>query len=240
MIITYIMGHTLTIVEDTLPSILSNLKFSRRPPDLMKHTSPRLANRQLKFFFAMLRNNIYSDVLRRQQHTFHTSGKKESTWLTSFCAMLGFAMVLEEVQRTLQIQADAKIAKEEMSEEQANTEANNACKRIDERFDLLVGLFQCKYRDKTWGEHGSFGPETPQLTGRAETRFLSSLRMLLEEKGMFHSQISRLLLISSSEDHLTSRKDVPCSPENQTRFTSRLVARFLLPFLKLPSSKSRA
>lgn len=182
MIITYIMGHTLTIVEETLPSVLTNIKFSVRPTQSMRQISPRLANRQLKFFFAILRNNIYSEILRWQQQTLHTSGKKEGTWLTSFCAMLGFAMVLEEVQRTLQIQADAKVAKKELPADVANAEACNACERIDKRFKLLVGLFQCKYRDKKWGERGSFGQGTPQLRGLAENRFLGSLRMLLEEK----------------------------------------------------------
>ena len=123
MIVTYIMGHTLTLMEETAERVIANLKYSPKPNQLMPHTSPRLANRQLKFFFAILRNNIYSKILRWQQQTLHTSGKKESTWLTSFCAMLGFAMVLEEVQRTLQVQADAKVKRKEMSEEQANAEA---------------------------------------------------------------------------------------------------------------------
>lgn len=176
------MGHTLTIVEETLASVLNNVRYSQRPTQQMKQISPRLANRQLKFFFALLRMNTYNEMLRWQQQTLHTSGKKEASWLTSFCAMLGFAMVLEEVQRTLQIQADAKVAKKEMTEELANAEAKNACERIDARYKLLVGLFQCKYRDKKWGEGGSFGPSTPQLKGMAEKRFLSNLRMLVQEK----------------------------------------------------------
>lgn len=181
MIITYIMGHTLTIVEDTLPGVLDSVKHSR-PGQPLQHTSPRLANRQLKFFFAVLRTNIYEKILRWQQQTWHTSGKKEDTWLPSFCAMLGFAMVLEEVQRTIQIQADAKIAKNEMRYDEATTEASNACERIDERFKLLVGLFQCKYRDKKWGENGSFGAQTPELKDRTTKDFLRQLRQLTEEK----------------------------------------------------------
>ena len=184
MIITYIMGHTLTIVEETLAGVLSCVKHSR-PGQRLPHTSPRLANRQLKFFFAVLRINIYEKILRWQQQTWHTSVKKEPTWLPSFCAMLGFAMVLEEVQRTIQIQADAKAAKNEMTFDQANTEASNACERIDERFNFLVGLFQCKYRDKKWGENGSFGPQTPEFKDQPTRDFLMQLRQLTEEKRMY-------------------------------------------------------
>jgi hypothetical protein len=136
----------------------------------------------LKFYFAVLRSNIYEKILKWRQQVLHTSGKKDDSWLTSFCAMLGFAMVLEEVQRTLQIQADAKIAKDEMPYDQAETEARNACERIDDRFQLLVGLFQCKYRDRKWGDNGSFGPSTPQFSEIVTNEFLSNVRQLLDQK----------------------------------------------------------
>lgn len=188
LIITYIMGHTLTISEDILPTVLDAVKYSAKGPN-QQFTSPRLANRQLKFYFAIFRWNIYEKILKWQQQTLHTSGKKENTWLHSFCAMLGFAMVLEEVQRTVLIQADAKAVKNEMSWEQANTEASNACGRIDERWKLLVGLFQCKYRDKKWGENGSFGPSTPRFSNPVENEFLREVRDLLERKSKFDSTI---------------------------------------------------
>ena len=157
--------------------------------------------------------------------------------------MLGFAMVLEEIQRTLQIQADAKVAKGEMEAELANAEACNACERIDERFKFLIGLFQCKYRDKKWGK-GSFGNSTPKLMGVAENHFLEKLRELVEEKCKFQRCLyllklacvkARALLIDILlADHLELRQHVECRQENQCLYTSRLVARFLLPFKGLP------
>ena len=177
------MGHTLTISEEILPTVLDAVKYSAKGPT-QSFTSPRLANRQLKFYFAIFRWNIYEKILRWQQQTLHTSGKKEDTWLHSFCAMLGFAMVLEEVQRTIIIQADAKAVKNEMSWDQANTEASNACGRIDERWKLLVGLFQCKYRDKKWGD-GSFGQSTPRFNNPVVNKFLTDVRELLERQSKF-------------------------------------------------------
>ncbi|KAK5133109.1 hypothetical protein LTR08_008219 [Meristemomyces frigidus] len=221
MLLTYIMGHTLTLEESTTHGVLAAIRHSRKPPShaLSIHTSPRLANRQLKFFFSVLRNQVYDQLLHWQQQTLHASTpKKEVTWLSAFCVMLGFAMVLEEVQRTIYIQADAKAAKGEMSQEQAETEAGNACERIDRRFALLVGLFQCKYRDRKWGARGSFGNQTPELVDVNERHFLGSVYSLVVQK----------------RKHLESRKDITLLPGNQCRFTSRLVARFLLPFLGLP------
>jgi hypothetical protein len=94
--------------------------------------------------------------------------------------------VLEEIQRTIQIQADAKWRKRERSYDEVQQEASNACERIDERFQLLIGLFQCKYRDKKWVRGGSFGPQTPRLRDAAEHNFCVELRSLLEERRKLH------------------------------------------------------
>jgi hypothetical protein len=189
LIVTYIMGHTLTITEDTLPMVHTHLRSAYKPANLAPHTSPRLANRQLKFFFNNLRDKIYEDILKWQQATLHTSGGKDTTWLSTFIVMLAFAMVLEEIQRTIQIQADAKWGKRERFYDEVQQEASNACERIDERFRLLIGLFQCKYRDKKWVRGGSFGPQTPRLRNAAEHNFCVELRSLLEERRKLHSPV---------------------------------------------------
>ncbi|OQO07692.1 hypothetical protein B0A48_07389 [Cryoendolithus antarcticus] len=218
LIITYIMGHTLTFPDDTLHYIRASIQHPHKPPVLPAHTSPRLANRQLKFFFSTLRGNIYKDILKWLQATLHTSGHKESTWLSAFCVMLGLGMVLEEVQRTIQLQADTKAMKGDMPFAEAMQEARWACEKIDERFKLLVGLYQCKYRDKKWVGRGSFGEQTPKLRDPIEGEFLAELRLLVEER----------------EAHLRHRSNIALSSETQCQYTSRLVAKFLLPFLNLP------
>ena len=195
VIITYIMGHTLTITKETLPTVHKHLENRTKPAQLAFQTSPRLANRQLKFFFHVLRNQSYEEVLRWQQATFHMSGNKDSTWLPTFCVMLVLAMVLEEAQRTMQIQADAKWRKRECSYDEAQQEASNACERIDARFALLIGLFQCKYRDKKWIRGGSFGPQTPRLRDPVEHNFCSQLRELLEERRKSNANKSPILPI---------------------------------------------
>jgi hypothetical protein len=186
MILTYIMGHTLTISGDTAHGVLANVKLSQKPSpaELPKHhVSPRLANRQLKFFFGILRKKVYVDLLNWQQQTLHSSAKKESSWLPAFCVTLGLAMMLEEVQRLIWIQAASIKASDNISLTDAMTKASNACKRIDEHFDLLVGLFQCKYRAKAWSTGmGSFGPNTPPLRDPINVQFLGEVHSLLREK----------------------------------------------------------
>jgi hypothetical protein len=220
VIITYIMGHTITIADDTLYPVINNIRHSQRPLTIEELTSPRLVNRQLKFFFHIIRNNIYEKILKWQQHTLHTAGSKEKTWLHSFCVMLGFAMVLEEIQRTIICQCEAKVARSEATLDDALAEASRLCDRIDARYQLLVGLFQCKYRDKKWGARGSFGCNTPEARDPFAASILGRLRELVEERAV----------------HLRARERVRFSLENQCLYTSRLTAKFLLPFLNLPPS----
>jgi hypothetical protein len=183
LLIQYIMGHTLTISDETVPTVISNIRHSRTPTNhTQQYTSPRLANRQLKFFFAILRNGIYEKLLKWQQQTLHTAGKKDQTWLPAFCVTLGFAMVLEEVQHSLYVQADAAVTRGEMNREEADRVAGNACERIDARFKLLIGLFQCKYRDRKWGDNGSFGPGTPEVKDLDSQVFLSDMRETMIER----------------------------------------------------------
>lgn len=42
------------------------------------------------------------------------------------------------------------------------------------------------------------------------------------------------MLTGAAEEHLQSRARVPLGPEFQCKYTTRLVAKFLLPFLNLP------
>jgi hypothetical protein len=128
---------------------------------------------------------MYEQLLKQFQAIlikFHP-GAKESTWTQSFCLMLGFAMVLEELQHTLFIQADASATRGTASHAQANQQCADACHRIDERFSLLIGIYRCKYRDKTWTGVGSFGPGTPRLEDPASDYFARRVRHLLDQRG---------------------------------------------------------
>lgn len=169
LVLTHIMGHTLTFVDDVCP------RYGRPSQE---HTSPKLANRQLKFYFAVLREEIYKDLLRYGQNTLRAN--KDVTWLPMFLVMLGFGMMLEEIQGVLAIQAVGKSSRKKHTWEKAQEEAMRACERIDDRYNLLVSLFQHKYRSERWGT-GSFGPGCPDVDSAA-VPFCRELRRQVELK----------------------------------------------------------
>lgn len=181
MVLTFIMGHTLTIPQADLAGILSQLQRTPAPlgKEYQEHTSPRLANRQLKFYFSILRNEVYTELLKFGQNTLR-AGKKDQTWLQVFIIILGLAMVSEEIQGVLHLQALGNVAKKQKTMEDAREQADNACGRIDEGFKLLILLFQHKYRSDKWTSRGSFGNQTPVLRDPASVFFLASLRELVD------------------------------------------------------------
>jgi hypothetical protein len=185
ILLTYLMGHSLTITEDTLDAVIRAVRMSPRPTQHLQSafTSPRLASRQFKFFFSIMREKQLIDLLNWLQQTLHSSVNKARTWASAFVAILGLAICFEESQRLFWVIADSKLQHNQgTSPGQAHTEAFNACTRLDEHFRLLVALFQFKYRSKQWST-GSFGPGTPHLSDDVSHAFLTELRNLLLEKG---------------------------------------------------------
>lgn len=190
IVVTYVMGHTLTIPDPYLQDVIDHVQFTPSKP-WCSHTSPRLANRQLKFYFGVLRCRMYDEILMSLQKVLRCSILTEENWLCAFCAILGLAMGLEEVQRAIWIQADAKIVKNEAPYHSAIMEARNACQRIDDRFDLLIKVFHLKYRHRNWGENGSFGVSTPQFEATEQREFCRGVWSVLNEDRKFFSSASR-------------------------------------------------
>jgi hypothetical protein len=102
--------------------------------------------------------------------------------------MLGFAMVLEEIQHTLYIQAHASASNGNASSTEAEWQCGDLCRRIDERFALLTGVHQAKYRSmKKFKDSGSFGPGTPNLTDDVSRTFVHKVRQLAKSRCKWHS-----------------------------------------------------
>jgi len=80
---------------------------------------------------------MYADLLNWLQKTLRAAGKKEESWLSAFYVTLGFAMMLQKQQRDIHFQTDAKAHKHKRSVEEAQQEAQHACRRIHEKYMLF-------------------------------------------------------------------------------------------------------
>jgi hypothetical protein len=246
LLVTYIMAHVLTIQRSTIEGVMRSMQYAELPEDVkaIKHISPRLANQQFKCHFSKIRARLYGDLLRECQKVLSRNAENitESTWIQSFCIMLGFAMVLEEIQHTLYIQSDASITKGATTRTQAERQCSDFCQRIDERFALLTGLHQSKYRSiKKFAGSGSFGPGTPDLKDDASRIFAYRVRQLAKSRCKRHSTLVSAVRRQANADallcffsilvpDLQDRANVKPLPENHHLFTTRLTAKFLLSF----------
>jgi len=176
-------------------------------------TSPRMANRQLKFLYTALFSQIMDSVLRRLQQVLRSSNGG-AKWTSAFVALLGLAMCFEDVQRTAHTNQDADAAMGQMSDWEAASRAEEACRLIDEKFGFMSNLFRWKY-------HRGFNPlrdwEDPKVQAKLSA---SSLAFVRDVAG----------LVNEKHDFLVQKQYIPILKANQDKYTSRLVARFLLEF----------
>jgi hypothetical protein len=123
-------------------------------------------------------------------------------------------MCFEEVQRNAHANQDADALMGQMSVLEATPSAEAACRCIDEKFQFMANLFRWKY-------HRGFNPlkdlDNPKVRADLSP---SSLEFV---KGV-------AALVQERHDFLLSQQHVPILKANQDKYTSRLVARFLLAF----------
>ncbi|GAB7349667.1 hypothetical protein MBLNU459_g0340t2 [Dothideomycetes sp. NU459] len=216
IVLTHIICHAITIDEGAKEAVISQLSRDNDPRLYEDWTSPRMANSQLKQVFGEIRDELLIKVLNRLHQILRSAKDKNRTWLSSFIIMLGIAMVSEEYQHLLHIQADRYISRGESTEDDAMRHARQGCTQIDEGFKFLQQLFHYKYRPKhqkkarfTDWSHKTFDP--------ADTTFVHCF----EDAVTFRAE------------YLRSRKDLNIYSMTEGNHTSRLVSRFLADFMDL-------
>jgi hypothetical protein len=142
------MDHPLTISSSSLSTTISQMHSHNNPSLYTSWTSPFLANRQLKFYFAEMQMQQYNRTLNRLHQILRKAGDKNKLWMSSFVLMLGIASVLEACQHLLWIKADAKVSRGECASVDAMWEARQHCSEMDDGFEFLCKLYHCKYRGK--------------------------------------------------------------------------------------------
>lgn len=163
------MSHTLTIAEETKISTLSRMHSYRDGNAYVEnYTSPRMTNRQLKYFFSRLQHSIQNNLLNKLQQMFKSS-KGCDKWLAAFLAVVGMCMALEDQQKTTHLVMSTRSMTEGIDQRVAQEQADAACREIDTRIHFIQQIFRWKYNrkcnplvnpDHAWDQEVGFGDAT--------------------------------------------------------------------------------
>jgi hypothetical protein len=152
MVVTFIMSHALTMCEENKHATLSRMHSYAGPgAHTNKFTSPRMTNRQLKYFFNSIHVQIQATVLSKLQHIFKSSEGCDK-WLAAFVAVLGMCMALEDQQKNLHYCMSTRAATTGADERDAQGQAEAVCREIDTWMSFVQQIFRRKYI----GEHNIF------------------------------------------------------------------------------------
>lgn len=229
------MSHTLTIADESKYETLSKMhSYNPSQTPLQNFTSPRMTNRQLKYFFCRLQRSILSTVLNKLQQIFKSS-KGCDKWLAAFVAIVGMCMAHEDQQATIHLVMETKARTEGMDMRSLQERADIACREIDLRMGFINSIFRWKYNrkcnplrdaDQAWDREAGFGDEN-------SVNFVRAVSQLVKDNSKSSSTIITIIamwLTVMTVNYLQQRGDVSISAANQTKYSSRLVGRFLLSF----------
>lgn len=177
------MSHTITIAEETKDQTLAKMHSYTDPSAYVQnYTSPRMAARQLKYFFARLQRSTLALVLNKLQQIFKSS-KGCDKWLAAFVAVVGMAMAQEDQQKTMhQVMATRTVA-ESLDPRDAQEQADIANRDIDQQMNFVSQIFRWKYNrkcnplrdcDQDWEKEVGFGDES-------SVTFVRSVAQLVKE-----------------------------------------------------------
>jgi hypothetical protein len=232
------MSHTLTIAEETKGTILSRMHSYASPTHYVEgFTSPRMTNRQLKYFFSRLQRQIHTNVLNKLQQIFKSS-KGCDRWLAAFVAVLGMCMALEDQQQTVHLVMSTRAESDEPGSlgraRDMQDQADHACREIDARVHFVQQIFRWKYNRKhnpllnpelDWEKESGFGD-------KSSVDFVRKVAHLVREnsKSTCPYGVSTEFANVTIADYLQQQQRVSISSANQTKYSSRLVGQFLLSF----------
>lgn len=144
VVMTYIMTHSLTLLEDTRDTVASRLRNAPAEPYGV-HTCPRWLNKELKFVLASLHKRLLHDVLELIHRTLHDMSTNSSYrfWATLFIGLLVLSMVTESLQVAVRCKEET-----DMSDGIVYSSRNHATLTIeksDETLAHVTSLFHSRY-----------------------------------------------------------------------------------------------
>jgi hypothetical protein len=181
------MSHTLTIAEEGKHATLQRMhSYAGRHAYADNFTSPRMTNRQLKYFFSRLQRQIHTAVLNKLQQIFKSS-RGCDRWLAAFVAVLGMCMALEDQQKTIHLVMSTKATTEGTDQRDAQAQADIACREIDTRMLFVQQIFRWKYNrkhnplvnvDHDWEKEVGFGD-------KGSVEFVRQVAQLVRDNSKF-------------------------------------------------------
>ncbi|KAL8675831.1 MAG: hypothetical protein Q9186_007565 [Xanthomendoza sp. 1 TL-2023] len=141
VVLTFIMTHSLTLVEDTKDDVYEQL---RNPPAerFGQHTCARWLNKQIKFLLSTLHRDLLKEVLNKVQETLRSSNKKP-LWAPLFACMVILAMTTETLQ--VSVRCKEETDKGEGTINQDDKTADEAIALMDDKYDFLKKCFHQGY-----------------------------------------------------------------------------------------------
>ncbi|KAF2710405.1 hypothetical protein K504DRAFT_476371 [Pleomassaria siparia CBS 279.74] len=216
IVCTFIMSHTLTMAEEYKDRTLSKMhSYTGHDSYADRLTSPRMTNRQLKYFFSRLQRSIMSTILNKLQQIFKSS-KGCDKWLAAFVVVVGMCMAHEDQQQTIhQVQA-TKAATDNLNMREMQARADIACRDIDARMAFITHIFRLKYNRKV-NPLKEASHDWEREVGFGDASSVDFVRQVAQ-------------LVKDNTGFLQARQNVSISYANQNEYPSRLVAKFLLSF----------
>jgi hypothetical protein len=140
------MSHALTIAERTKNFALRQMESFLGDGAYPRFTVPRILNRQLKCSFYQLQQSTFLLVLEGLHRILECAQGDDK--VAASIAVLGLCMVMEDQQKTIQLVMRTRSATEHLDEQEAQRDADAACRDIDTCAEVVMRMFWCKYDRK--------------------------------------------------------------------------------------------
>ena len=230
------MGHIITIGDESKDSTLSKMTSYAGPEAYSDRScSPRVTNRQLKYFFSRLQASILASLLGKLRKTLSTSYSLDR-WVAAFITVICLVLTSEEQEMMICMQATTRSAIGEINKRVAHVEAWEACTILEKQFGLVQLMFMRKCSKYVTPLHDA---DRDVMAGVNAGNcilvgFLRGVVGLVWANGESLRQLNIVMhkIIIIVVDFLGNRRDAEMSPSDIPGFGSRLVARLLLSFCK--------
>jgi hypothetical protein len=232
LIAIHIYTHALSIPNDQFHHLQSRLHpeyLNGLSPDA-PYWYPRVANRQLKFFFLQIAISSMDSLLGRIQRILSASSGK-TRWISAFVGMISLGMALEELQSTIMFICTTEEERGTMTGEEATDLWRRTCSGIDEQYLFMIQLFQGKF-GKTNPLRDGVDEAKKGLLGEKGVELVLGIKKLVDEHGTYNSRswLRFELMKGWIGPHLFNVQFESPLPSTVDKFYARLCSRFVSSF----------